>query len=147
MKSILKVYISLFLLISSSFMVQAEEGVHKLVLQVSDNEVAKMNAALNVAANVSRHYSSLGEEVDIKIVAFNAGLHMLRTDTSPVAKRISNFSLSMPNVTFQACGNTIATMKRKSDKDVPIYDFAEVVKAGVVSMMELDAKGYTLVRP
>ncbi|MBO6548637.1 MAG: hypothetical protein JJ964_03335, partial [Rhizobiales bacterium] len=101
MKSILKVFISLFLLISSSFMVQAEEGVHKLVLQVSDNEVAKMNAALNVAANVSRHYSSLGEEVDIKIVAFNAGLHMLRTDTSPVAKRISNFSLSMPNVTFQ----------------------------------------------
>ena len=147
MKSILKVFISLFLLISSSFMVQAEEGVHKLVLQVSDNEVAKMNAALNVAANVSRHYSSLGEEVDIKIVAFNAGLHMLRTDTSPVAKRISNFSLSMPNVTFQACGNTIATMKRKSGSDVPIYDFAEVVKAGVVSMMELNAKGYTLVRP
>ena len=49
---------------------------HKLALQISDNDAAKMNAVLNVAANVSKYYSDKGEEVDIQIIAFNAGLHM-----------------------------------------------------------------------
>ena len=125
----------------------AEDGVHKLVLQISDNNQQKMNTVLNVAANVSRLYSERGEEVDIKIVAFNAGLHMLRPDTSPVSKRIKNFSASMSNVEFQACNNTREAMAKKSGKDVPIFEFAEVVPAGVVSIIELDEKGYTVVRP
>lgn len=120
---------------------------HKLVLQISDNDPQKMNTVLNVAANVSRLYSEKGEEVDIKVVAFNAGLHMLRPDTSPVSERISNFSASMPNVAFQACNNTREAMAKKSGKDVPIFEFAEVVPAGVVSIIELNEQGYTIVRP
>ncbi|MDA9008998.1 hypothetical protein N9K16_03450 [Alphaproteobacteria bacterium] len=125
----------------------AEDGVHKLVLQISDNNPQKMNTVMNVAANVSRLYSERGEEVEIKIVAFNAGLHMLRPDTSPVADRIANFSKSMFNVEFQACNNTRTAMEEKSGKPVPLFDFAEIVPAGVVSMIELDEAGYTIVRP
>lgn len=125
----------------------AEEGMHKLVLQISDNNAQKMNTVLNVAANVSRLYSERGEEIDIKIVAFNAGLHMLRTDTSPISKRIANFSAGMPNVEFQACNNTRTAMAKKSGKDVPLFEFAEIVPAGVVSIIELDEQGYTVVRP
>src|SRR6476469_2782181 len=80
---------------------------HRLALQISDNDADKMNAVLNVAANVSKFYSDKGEEIDIQIVAFNAGLHMLREDTSPVKPRISGFTQSMPNVSFKACQNTI----------------------------------------
>jgi len=57
-----------------------------------------MNGVLNVAANVSRYYDERGHEVEIEIVAFNAGMHMLREDTSPVKERIANFRKSMPNV-------------------------------------------------
>ncbi|WP_417434213.1 hypothetical protein [Hoeflea sp.] len=125
----------------------ATAAEHKLVLQISDNDPQKMNTVMNVAANVSRLYSERGEMVDVKVVAFNAGLHMLRPDTSPVAKRISNFAASMPNVAFQACNNTRQAMAKKSGKDVPIFEFAEVVPAGVVSIIELDEQGYTVVRP
>lgn len=125
----------------------AGEGMHKLVLQISDNDEQKMNTVLNVAANVSRHYSEMGEEVDIKIVAFNQGLHMLRPDTSPVKDRMMSFEESMPNVVFQACNNTREAMAKKSGKEVPIFEFAEIVPAGVVSIMELDEQGYTIVRP
>ena len=59
---------------------------HRLALQVSDNDPQKMNTALNVANNVTRYYKERGESVDIKIVAFNKGLHMLRRDTSPVVR-------------------------------------------------------------
>mgnify|MGYP002713291673 CR=1 FL=1 len=125
----------------------AGDGIHKLALQISDNNPQKMNTVLNVAANVSRHYSELGEEVEIKIVAFNAGLHMLRTDTSPVAERMRSFSQGMPNVTFYACNNTTMAMSRKEGKDIPLMEMAESVPAGVVTLMELNEAGYTVVRP
>ncbi|WP_226893763.1 DsrE family protein [Nisaea sediminum] len=128
---------------------RADDGVHKLVLQISDNDPHKMMGVLNVAANVSRHYSGIGEEVEIRIVAFEAGLHLLRTDTAPedVAKRVRGFGMSMPNVTFVACGNTIDTMERLEGKKIPILEDAEIVQTGVVALIEADEAGWTIVRP
>ncbi len=125
----------------------AEEDVHKLVLQISDKDPQKMNTVLNVAANVSRYYSDKGEEVEIEIVAFNRGLHMLRVDTSPVAKRMQSFSKSMTNVKFMACGNTHSAMTKKEGKAPELFTFTEMVPAGVVRIIELDEKGWTVVRP
>jgi intracellular sulfur oxidation DsrE/DsrF family protein len=119
----------------------------RLVLQVSDNDAEKMNAVLNVAANVSRHYAALGDEVEVVVVAFNAGLHMLRADTSPVKARLESFAPGMPNVSFQACGNTMEAMKRREDKEIPILPMAKIVPAGVVSLIELSEKGWVIVRP
>lgn len=147
MKIVRNIFAMLALVVATALPVLAQAAEHKLVLQISDNNPQKMNTVLNVAANVSRLYSERGEEVDIKIVAFNAGLHMLRPDTSPIAERISNFAQSMVNVEFQACNNTRQAMAKKSGKDVPLFEFAEVVPAGVVSIMELDEAGYTIVRP
>ncbi len=120
---------------------------HYLALQVSDNDAEKMNAALNVAANVSRYYADKGEEVTIEIVAFNAGLHMLRADTSPVKERLASFKDGMPNVVFDACDNTIQAMKKREGKDIPIVANARIVPAGVVTLIELGEKGWTIVRP
>jgi len=125
----------------------ADDGIHRLALQISDDDPQKMNTVLNVAANVSRHYSSIGEEVEIRIVAFNAGLHMLRQDTSPVLKRLESFGQSMPNVSFAACENTIEGMSKKEGKDIPIVEIAEHVPAGVVDLMTLDEAGWTIIRP
>jgi len=120
---------------------------HKLALQISDNDPAKMNAVLNVAANVSKYYSDKGDEVEIQIVAFNAGLNMLRTDKSPVLERLKSFKQGMQNVTFDACENTLESMTRKEGKEPPLVENATRVPAGVVTLMELGAKGWTIIRP
>lgn len=120
---------------------------HRLALQVSDNDPQKMTTVLNVAANVTRHYESIGETVEIRVVAFNAGLHMLRIDTSPVLERLNAFEASMPNVSFAACGNTIAAMSKKENTDIPIVEIAEHVPAGVVDLMTLNEAGWTVIRP
>ena len=135
------------LLIAGYTATLAEDGVHRLALQISGNNPQKMNTVLNVAANVARHYSSKGEQAEVKIVAFNVGLHMLRSDTSPVQKRIKSFGESMPNVTFHACKNTIQGMTKKEGKKPPILPIAEVVPAGVVTLMELNEAGWTIIRP
>jgi len=126
---------------------RATGKTRRLVLQVSDNDPDKMNAALNAAANVSRHYSDQGDEAEVVIVAFNAGLHMLRTDTSPVKERLGSFAQGMPNVSFEACDNTIRSMKKREGKDITIVPQAKIVPAGVVTLIELAEKGWVIVRP
>lgn len=128
----------------------AGERVHRLALQISDGDPGKMTAVLNVAGNVARLYAEKGEEVEIRIVAFNAGLNMLRTDKSPVLARLKSVAESMPNVAFEACGNTrenMAKAENRKPEDIPLFDKATVVKAGVVSLIELSEKGWTIVRP
>ncbi len=120
---------------------------HRLVIHVDDNDAARMNLALNNAANVSQFYAEKGEEVQIEIVAYGPGLHMLREDTSPVKERIVSFSQSMPNVSFAACGNTMDNMKKAEGKDIPITPKAKVVTAGVVRIMELQEQGWSYLKP
>jgi len=120
---------------------------HRLALQISDSDADKMNAVLNVAANVSKYYTDKGDEIEIEIVAFNAGLNMLRQDKSPVLTRLKSFKQGMPNVSFKACQNTLDAMARHEGKEPPLVDNAERVPAGVVTLIELGEKGWTIVRP
>ena len=126
---------------------QAGSEPHRLALQISDNDPDKMTAVLNVAANVSKLYAAKGESVEIQIVAFNAGLHMLRADTSPVKERLQSFASSMPNVSFKACNNTLEAMTKREAKSIAIVDTATLVPAGVVTLIELGEAGWTIVRP
>jgi uncharacterized protein len=142
-----RVVFAALLLLPLAFAPANAGQMHRLAIQVSDNDPVKMNAALNVAANVSKFYSDKGDEIEIQIVAFNAGLHMLRDDTSPVKPRLTSFKQGMPNVSFMACQNTIDAMAKTEGKDIPIVANAERVPAGVVTLIELAEKGWTIVRP
>lgn len=147
---ILRAFLAAIALAFAALPSAAADKVHRLALQISDDTPDKMTAVLNVAANVSRHYSEIGEEVEIRIVAFNAGLNMLRADRSPVLARLKSVSESLPNVSFEACGNTRDTMARNENRkpeEIPLFPGARIVQAGVVSLIELNEKGWTIVRP
>jgi uncharacterized protein len=124
-----------------------ESIAHHLILQVNTNDPAAMNLALNNATNVAQYYKDLGEKVRVEVVTFGPGLHMLRDDTSPVKARIEEMMLSTPEVSFKACGNTQERMHKAENKDIPIVAQAEVVKSGVVRVMELQEKGWSYVKP
>jgi len=124
-----------------------EKKPHRLILQVNSNEPALMNLALNNATNVAQYYQDLGEKVEIEVVTFGPGLHMLRDDTSPVKARIKAITASTPAISFKACGNTQGNMSKTENKDIVLIPEASVVKSGVVRVMELQEKGWTYVRP
>ena len=140
-------FIALVSLLSLALTPASAIEKHRLALQISDDDAAKMNAVLNVAANVSKYYSDKGEEIEIQVVAFNAGLNMLRQDKSPVLTRLNSFKQGMPNVAFKACENTLEAMTRNEGKEPPLVENAERVKAGVVTLIELGEQGWTIVRP
>jgi intracellular sulfur oxidation DsrE/DsrF family protein len=125
----------------------ASAAEHKLVIHVDQNDPAVMNLALNNAQNVANYYQSKGDTVLIEVVAYGPGLNMLIADTSPVAQRISAMSLELPNIKFDACGNTMAAMKKKTGADVNLVSEAVVVPSGVVTIIELQEAGYAYVRP
>ena len=120
---------------------------HRLVLQVNSNEPATMTLALNNASNVEQHYKERGEKIEIEIVTFGPGLHMLRDDTSPVKDRIKAMADKSPAISFKACGNTQENMGKAENKAIPLLAQATVVKSGVVRLMELQEQGWTYVRP
>jgi intracellular sulfur oxidation DsrE/DsrF family protein len=106
-----------------------------------------MNLALNNATNVEQYYKARGEKVEIEVVTFGPGLHMLRDDTSPVKDRIKAISEKSPSISFMACGNTQENMGKIEDKKIPLVAQATLVKSGVVRVMELQEQGWTYVRP
>ena len=123
----------------------ASSKPHRLALQVNSNEPAAMNLALNNATNVEQYYKERREKIEIEIVTFGPGLHMLRDDTSPVKDRIKAISERSPAISFKACGNTQENMGKAENKAIPLVAQATLVKSEVVRLVELQEQGY--VRP
>ena len=110
-----------------------------VVIQVSDNDPAKWNLALNNARNVQ---VDLGmDNVDVEVVAYGPGLAMLKSE-SAVAQRIA--SANAQGVGVIACENTMKNTKVERSQILPGVKF---VDAGVVHIMQRQKEGWGYVRP
>jgi uncharacterized protein len=138
----------LFFTLASSA-IAADAKPHRLAIQVNQNDPQVMNLALNNASNVIEYYRAKKEDVDIDIVAYGPGLHMLRADTSPVQDRLKRLKeMAFPgNVQFSACNNTKQSMEKAEGRAITIVPDATIVPSGVVQLMELQEKGWSYVRP
>ena len=70
----------------------ADGKTHRIAIQVDQNDPQIMNMVLNNATNVIEYYRAKNEDVDVEIVAYGPGLHMLRTDSSPVRGSVSQYA-------------------------------------------------------
>src|ERR1700731_434729 len=68
----------------------ADGKPHRVSIQIDQNDPQVMNMVLNNATNVIEYYRARNEEVNVDIVAYGPGLHMLRADTSSVQDRIKH---------------------------------------------------------
>ena len=124
------------------------EGVnHQVAFHVDQNDPKLMNLTLNNVQNVTNYYESIGDTVEIQVVAYGPGLHMFRADTSPVADRIATISLELEGVTFAACGNTHRKMEAQAGGTVALLAEAEMVPSGVVQLVMLQEQGWAYIRP
>ena len=117
-----------------------ERPLHKMVIQVSDNDVQKWNLALNNARNVQ---DDLGgpEATDLEIVVYGPGIGMLKTD-SPVGKRVADALKA--GVKVVACENTMRAQKLSRPDMLPDIGY---VSAGVVELMKRQQQGWAYIRP
>jgi intracellular sulfur oxidation DsrE/DsrF family protein len=127
----------------------ADAKAHHIAIQVDQNDPAVMNLALNNATNIMEQYKSRNEAVDVEIVTYGPGLHMLRADTSPVKDRIKHIAdASFPAIIkFSACGNTRDGMEKREGKTIGLVPQADIVPSGAVRLVELQEAGWSYLRP
>lgn len=121
----------------------ADMGVeHKVVIQVSDPDPKMQAIALNNAVNLQKSFGI--DNVTIEIVAYGPGLALL-TAANDQSERVK--SLSLQEITFSACGNTMKKVAKKTGKTPVLTQGVGVVPGGVVRIMELQEAGYSYIRP
>jgi intracellular sulfur oxidation DsrE/DsrF family protein len=120
---------------------------HRVVIQVTQNDPALMNLALNNVENLVRFYKDKGEPLQIELVTYGAGLNMFRSDTSPVKERLAAIAGSMKNVVFTGCGNTLTNQSKTENKEISLVPEAQLVPAGIARIVELQEQGWTYIRP
>jgi intracellular sulfur oxidation DsrE/DsrF family protein len=140
MKAILAAGAIFFLMLASPpISLAAEEAINKVVIQVSDNDPAKWNLALNNARNIQE---DLGKSnVRIEIVAYGPGINMLKFD-SEVGNRL--VEAAKDGVLIAACANTMKAQKLTPDD---MHPAAKIVPAGVVEIIRREREGYAYIRP
>lgn len=115
---------------------------HRLALQISDAAPEKQTLLLNNAFNVLTAYGP--DKVAIEVVAYGPGLGLL-AEGNPNAARIR--SLASQGVVFDACENTLEAIEKRTGKPYPLLPEARKVPAGVVQLITLHERGYTIIRP
>ena len=136
-----KLLLTSVFIIFSSFSLYADD-VHKVVIQVSTDDVRTQKIALNNAVNLQKLYGI--DNVEIEIVAYGPGLGILTTKYSD-SSRVK--SLALQDIKFSACGNTMAKITKKSGKEPQLTEGVEIVKAGVARFIELQEQNYSYIRP
>jgi uncharacterized protein len=134
-------------LISATFLVAARaqstvptsQKPHKITIQMSDNDPAKWNLALNNAKNVQEELGVAN--VEVEIVAFGPGIHMLKLD-SVVNSRIGEATKA--GIKVLACENTMRNLKVSKGDIAPTVGY---VPAGVVHLMRRQGEGWAYLRP
>jgi intracellular sulfur oxidation DsrE/DsrF family protein len=114
-------------------------GKQGVVIQVSENNPAIWNLALNNAKNIQQELGK--DNVNIEIVAYGPGIEMLAFD-SEVALRLKQASAD--DVALLACGNTMRNRKL-TEKDLDSH--IRVVATGVVEIMNRQRDGWSYIKP
>ena len=133
--------------ITSSYQLQASEeskpfAEERIVLQISDPNPFKQTLVLNVASNLIKHYGQ--DKVDVEIVAFGPGLRLMFKEN---VNSIRIDGLTSNGVTFAACGNTLTIMTKLLGQAPELHSSIGTVPGGAVRIIELQNKGYKLLKP
>jgi len=111
----------------------------RMVIQISENDPATWNLALNNAKNIQKDVGK--DNVDLEIVAFGPGVSMLKAD-SEVSNRVDEAIDA--GVQVLACQNTMRNQKlSKEDMNAKVG----YVPSGVVEIMQRQKQGYAYLRP
>lgn len=111
----------------------------KVIFHVGDADPAKWTVAFNNVFNVRKDLGAAN--VDIEVVAINAGIRMLKFDSSE-SSRIAEAIAG--GVKVVACENSMRGQKVTREDMLPGIGYAP---AGVVELMQRQREGYAYIRP
>ena len=122
-------------------LLMADDISHKLVIQISSDDIRAQETALSNIVNVQKFYGM--DNIEIELVAFGSGYRLL-TPQSPLASRVS--SLAHQEITFTACLNTMLSVKEKTGMMPKLIEGVTTTPAGVPRIITLQEEGYSYIK-
>ncbi|HIE01493.1 MAG TPA: hypothetical protein EYP59_14590 [Thiotrichaceae bacterium] len=119
----------------------AEPVKYRLLLQVSEDSVDKLNLALNNAYNAQMAFGP--ENIEIEIVVFGAGVNTLKYYAPiPIADKVKEAKYA--GVRIVACDIAMRSHKLRPSDMLPEVRYVE---SGVAELVEKQTEGWSYVRP
>lgn len=124
-----------------------DDEPRNIVMHVNFADPERLNLVLNNVENILDHYTERNNTVAIRVVCHGPGLHLLRSDTSPVKERILQMTDNPQRLAFYACSNTVARMTKAEGKAPELIEAAVPVPAGLPEIIELQRQGWIYLKP
>ncbi|MDU0808518.1 DsrE family protein [Aquirufa regiilacus] len=133
-----KTILSFLVFISAVFAVQAQQPIHKVVIQLNTSDTLVWHGALK---NISNLQTALGTNTQIELVAHGSGISILIDGKTTQKAKIAELAAS--GVLFKACENTIR--ERKIDR-ASILSQAGTVPSGVAEVVLKQEAGWAYLK-
>jgi len=129
------------LCLSTSIAVAAEQVKYRVLIQVDEDSIDKMNSALNSARNIQHVFGP--ENIEVEIVVYGDGVKTLKYYAPiPIADRVKE--VTTEGVRIVACEIAMRTHKlRPSD----MLEQVRYVQSGVAEIIEKQTEGWSYIRP
>jgi intracellular sulfur oxidation DsrE/DsrF family protein len=124
-----------------------DDEPRNIVIHVNFTDKERLTFVLNNIENILDYYRHKGNAVAIRVVCHGPGLHLLRTDTSPVIDRLMQMAETLDELGFYACTNTMERMTKAEGKRPEIIQQAVLVPAGLPEIIELQLLGWVYLKP
>ena len=118
---------------------------HDVLLHLDSDDPRKMAAALDYAQQILDQARRQGVRARIEIIANSYGLNLLRADKSPLIGRIDALSRQHANLTFVACGQSVARFQREGQV-VRLIPQARVASSAVSEIARRLQEGWTYIQ-
>lgn len=119
-----------------------DSSSHKVVFQCNKVEPEYLAHILFSAGGMLRKY---GDDIEIVITTFGRGVNLLgKNPIRPISKEHQEraSSLAAYGVAFHICHSTMKALNWTKED---IVDYAKVVPAGAIDLMELQEKGFSYI--
>lgn len=123
----------------------AAYGKQKVVYHVNYDDPKLQKAALR---NIQNHINAVGKEnLDLRVVMHGKGYTLLKTANDNMDMQSKIVNLKKQGVKMQICNNTLRGKKVNYKNDLFDVEKADIVPSGVAEIADLQAKGFSYVKP
>jgi intracellular sulfur oxidation DsrE/DsrF family protein len=113
----------------------------RIILHLDSGEPGRLGSILDLAEKLLDRQPS----ARIEIVANSYGLDLLRADVTPLKQRIENMARRHANLSFVACGQTVARLKREG-VGVSLLPVARTASSAINEIMTRMGQGWVYVK-
>jgi intracellular sulfur oxidation DsrE/DsrF family protein len=118
---------------------------NRIILHLDSDKPERMAAVLDYADQILDNARKQGVDAKLEIVANSYGLNLLRAGYTPYLDRINALAKKHANLSFIACGQTVARFKREG-QEVTLIKQARVAPSAIGEVVSKLKAGWTYIR-